>query len=186
MFGGMLIGFILQASDLVVIDEPTLADVLTKKDRRAVNKNFTDLLQEAKELKLQETLRKIENGEYKEPFMINEPEVPSAAELNPSGFPKFRILRSIRNEHEIKCFIINEGDTIALVSAEAPLGIKCEIIPSKEFKTKTTGVLRFENLTSPEKVQVYLSFNNCQRKEFIYDPLKNTFAQAELNNNIFV
>ncbi|HVO73368.1 MAG TPA: rhomboid family intramembrane serine protease [Ignavibacteriaceae bacterium] len=172
LFGGMLIGFFLQAANVISINEITLIDVFTKKERRSLNINYNELIEESKELKLQETMQIIGQGTYREPIPLTKPEV-HIPEINPDADPKFRILRSLKTENDLKCFIINEGDSICDVSVLSPDGIYCEIIPKEEFKSKATGVLRFENLTSPEKISIHMKFNNFQIKNFIFDPAQN-------------
>jgi hypothetical protein len=92
-------------------------------------------------------------------------------------------LRAIKNGNEIKCFIVNEGDTLMNITLKTSAGDECEILPAEEFKSKSTGVLRISNPASlEEKIDMTIKYNNStciSHKEIIFDPLQNKITEKE-------
>lgn len=183
LFSGMVIGLILDKFKFVFIQETTLMDILTKteKEKKIETKNYYELLDKANEIDLENELSNIN---FTPMYETEESEIQTEnVEVLHEAIPKFRILRTVKNDNEVKCFIINEGDTVANVSTKSSSGIICKIFPTKEFKSKDTGVLKFTVPTSSEtKIKIFIIYNNSKdiiQTEFIYDPVLNKILSVE-------
>ncbi len=162
LVGGFLIGVGLLYSNVLDIDETTIIDLITKKDKQAVRKDYDELQADAERQRMDDEMVKLGLGRGTSfenmtelDFQINR--VMSQKE----AVPKFRVLRLIKNDNEIKCFVVNEGDTITHLSLNASDGIECEVTPSDEFKSSGTGVFSFTNINSREvKIRFAMEYNN--------------------------
>ncbi len=183
LVSGMVIGLILDKFKFVFIQETTLMDILTKtkKEKKIESKNYYGLQDIESEIELEEELSKINFTPMYE--MGKNGLQTENVEVLQEAIPKFRVLRTVKSEYEVKCFIINEGDTITNVSAKSSGGIICEIFPAKEFKSNDTGVLKFNAPTSSEtKITIFIIYDNSKdinQTEFIYDPALNKILLAE-------
>lgn len=183
LFSGMVIGLILDKFKFVFIQETTLMDILTKtkKEKKIETKNYYNMQDIESEIELEEELSKIN---FTPMYEMEESGLQTEnVEVLQEAIPKFRVLRTVKIENEVKCFIINDGDTITNVSAKSSGGIICEIFPAKEFKSKDAGVLKFTTPTSSEtKIKIFIFYNNSKdiiQTEFIYDPALNKLLLAE-------
>lgn len=198
LFAGMLTGLALQKLNVVYFVEITLIDIVSGNKKAGENRIVNDILDEANDLKLDNEISgmnftpeyDVANqpvlNEFIDPVFqseIVEPETqPVLQETLQEAIPKFRALRIIKNENEVKCFIVNEGDTIKNVSAESVDGIKCEILPAKEFKSNDSGILKFTN-SSSSRIKIFISYDNLNgtdQTELIYDPDLNKVLFAEV------
>ena len=95
-----------------------------------------------------------------------EPETEQVIEEKFDPVPRFRVLR-LHEEHEaLKCFIVNEGDTIRSVDISSTDMPDCRIEPSEEFKTKDAGIIKFtKGIDTPDLIRFAIEFGDDVKKK---------------------
>jgi len=104
LFSGMVIGLILDKFKFVFIQETTLMDILTKtkKEKKIETKNYYGLQDIESEIELEEELSKINFTPMYE--MEKSGLQTENVEVLQEAIPKFRVLRTVKSEYEVKCF----------------------------------------------------------------------------------
>lgn len=162
LVGGFLIGLGLLYSNKLSIDETTIIDLITKKEKQSVRKDYDELQAESEQKRMDDEMVKLGLGRGTSLENMTELDFQINRMMNQKeAVPKFRVLRLIKNDSEIKCFVVNEGDTITHLSLSASGSIECEVTPFDEFKSSGTGVFSFKNINTEElKFRFSLSYNN--------------------------
>ena len=164
--GGLVVGFLigigLLYTKIVTIDEVTILDIVNKKEKEVIRKNYDELQAEAEQQRFDDEMVKL--GLVRGSSLENLTELDfqiNRAINQKEAVPKFRVLRLIKNENEIKCFFVNEGDSITNLYLSSSEGVECLVTPNDEIKSSETGVLTFNNLkTNGSKIKFTLSYNN--------------------------
>lgn len=174
--GGTAFGLFMLLMNKVAPDQDTLLDVISgksKKRKRSLEKN----IQKAH-------LSKDDYKSYGQ-GILNNYEIQMMNELNKEydafavpveSVPKFRILRVIETTENIKCFAVNEGDSILNISISENDG-RCSLLPEDKFLQNSSGVFNFKKeFFENGRIIFGLYYTNSShfgsRKIFIFDKEK--------------
>jgi hypothetical protein len=112
-----------------------------------------------------------QNTIYKKEEVDNEDSI-STIEGPKEIIIKFRILKSVKLNNEIKCFITNEGDTLENISLWTKNNLTGSIEPKKIFKSKDAGLLKFSGVIDLNSdIEFILKFGDNlspKTKNFVY------------------
>lgn len=160
--GGFAVGFLTalfsQFLHIWHLGDDTLIDLITGNKNKPLVSDISELgiVNDENTYLEEDDMGTLEDGQTDliEEIVGEDDEINDAIEVN-IPLPDFRVLRIQEDTGYIKCFIVNEGDTIINTVISSPDLISCEIEPANKFRSGDAGIIKFRK---PEKYKTELHF----------------------------